>query len=630
MPPESNAGAVNAYRSAYLAAGVAMARLTPDGVLIDANPRFAELLGRAVDELPGCKLLDLLHPQDAEAMRAGVLSDFAAGAIHAELRFQAAAGTVWGRAAISIARQPGRAPDELVLTVEDLSSDGALLADRLNRALRVARPAGGRLALLMLATDELAKQVRDQLRPDDVVVRTGGDELGVILAGVGDRASASEIGQRLGAAFGISVFPEDGGDAASLIRQARREMYGGTDGAGMLEVEAGLDASDELGERVAALEPVSLFLTVPDKVLRRIARYMSAQQAAPGEPLAGSTLRIIQDGLCEVRDAEELPLFTLGPGDFMGLESVPVGVRALTECKLLVLDEAGMEAAAPAGSAFREALRLAAEQRDNHLRALLTRPRRVLGQGRTTSIAVYSSKGGSGRTTLALNLAAELGSKHPGEVLLVDLARPYNHVALLAGMSPSTCMARASAAPDERAFGPLLWSAVLPHSAGFMALPSALRPEEAELVTPQLLTRALNVLAGNFKYVVFDLGVALDDVTLAALEVSDQLLLLATPELAAMHDSRQLMDLLTRVLHVPEGRIHVLLNHRSPDSAMSRGDVEKVLRRELLAELRYHGAEPEMATLGGKLQLRANRRSQYARAVADVAARIDGVAALAV
>ena len=37
-----------------------------------------------------------------------------------------------------------------------------------------------------------------------------------------------------------------------------------------------------------------------------------------------------------------------------------------------------------------------------------------------------------------------------------------------------------------------------------------------------------------------------------------------------------------------------------------------------------------MATLGGKLQLRANRRSQYARAVADVAARIDGVAAVAV
>lgn len=621
---------MNAYRSAYLAAGVAMARLTPDGDLIDANPRFADLLGRPLDELGGCKLLDLLHPQDAEAMRAGVLSDFVAGAIHAELRFQAAAGTVWGRAAISVARQPGRAPDELVLTIEDLSSDGALLADRLNRALRVARPAGGRLALLMLATGELAEQVRDQLRPDDVVVRTGGDELGVILDGVGDRTRAAEVGQRLGVSFGTAIFPDDGADAPALIRRARREMYGGGEGAPVLDAEASLgDVTDDLSERVAALEPVSLFLSVPDKVLRRIARYMSAQQAAPGEPLAGSALRIIQDGLCEVRDAE-LPLFTLGPGDFTGLETVPVEVRALTECRLLVLDEAGMEAAAPAGSAFREALRLAAEQRDNHLRALLSRPRRALGQGRATAFAVYSSKGGSGRTTFALNLAAELGGKHPGEVLLVDLARPYNHVALLAGMSPSTCMARASGAADDRAFGPLLWSAVLPHSAGFMALPSALRPEEAELVTPQLLTRALNVLAANFRYVIFDLGVALDDVTLAALEIADQLLLLATPELAAMHDTRQLLELLTRVLNVPEGRIHALLNHRSPDPAMNRADVEKVLRRDLLAELRYHGAEPEMASLGGKLQLKANRRSQYARAVSEVAARLDGVTALAV
>src|SRR5437588_2253067 len=99
------------FRSAYLAAGVAMARLTPDGVLIDANTSFARLLGRPGARFRGRRLLDLLHPDDAAALRAGRLSTLHAGPILAELRFEALRRTVWGRASLALARQAGDAPD---------------------------------------------------------------------------------------------------------------------------------------------------------------------------------------------------------------------------------------------------------------------------------------------------------------------------------------------------------------------------------------------------------------------------------------------------------------------------------------------------------------------------------------
>jgi Flp pilus assembly CpaE family ATPase len=437
--------------------------------------------------------------------------------------------------------------------------------------------------------------------------------------------------------LGVAIFPDHAQDAQSLLRMARLDLYLGDRSAAPAapagaaapeEIPADLEKGDHLARRIELLEPVSLFLSVPQQVLRRIARYLSEQTHGPGEVVGGkgspAAIRIIQEGICEVRTeapAEPLSLLTLGPGDFMGVDSlllddpVPTHVHTLTDCKLLVLDEAAITRAAPAGSAFREALRLAAGQRDSHLRSLLARPQRSAAGSNAKQIAVYSTKGGSGRTTLALNLAAELGRRHPGEVLVIDLSLPYNHVALLANLSPSTCLARVAQATDERSFRQLLLGAVLPHPAGFMALPAALRPEEAELVKPGLLTRALAVLSGQYRYVIFDLGVALDDCVLAALEVSDHLLLVATPELASMHDSRLVIDLATRVLNIPAGRIHTVLNHRAADSAMNRKVVEEVLGRSVVAEFRYFGARPELAGLEGKLQAQTDPGGAYTRGI---------------
>jgi diguanylate cyclase (GGDEF)-like protein/PAS domain S-box-containing protein len=735
------------YRSAYAAAGVAMARLTRQGLVLDVNQAFGRLLGRSAAELAGCRLLDLVHSDDAEEVRAGRLTSLKAGKVVAELRFKAGDRTVWGRATISIARRADDVPDSLILTVEDLTAlktreaavergrlrdpatglaNAALFASRLTRSISTARRAGRKLAVLVIEIDRsvlideqqgagsaqkllayMAGRLQERVRPSDSVARTGGNEIGVVLGRVDEADLAAGVGKRLLAtlepefhlgeqgfqvkiSMGVALFPQDGTTSDALLRQARLDMYvgprsksagttsagGGGAGGGSGHIDSeqvspaggssgGIDPGgggvtdpaaagpagaapatpeldpaepgEDLAGRVALLEPVSLFLALPDRVLRRIARYMSEQAAGPGEEVAGpsspAALRIIHEGACEVRtdhEGESLKLLTLGPGDFVGVDSLfsenplPVYVRAITECKLLVLDGEMVTRAAPPGSAFRAALRQAAGQRDSHLRALIKRPHRIATGTGATEIAIYSTKGGSGRTTLALNLGAELGRRHPGEVLVVDLALPYNHIALLGNLSPSTCLARIGHAPDAT-FSALAWSAALPHPAGFMVLPATLRPEEAELVTPELLLRAMKVLAHQFRYIIFDLGVALDDVVLATLEMSDHLVLVATPELASMHDTRQLIELATNVLHIPAGRVHTILNNRSPDSLMTRKVVEEVLGQPLAAEFRYFGAGPEMAGLEGRLQVQSDPGGHFSRSVRAIVDRVGKV-----
>ena len=88
----------------------------------------------------------------------------------------------------------------------------------------------------------VANRLDEQLRADDFVARLGGDEFAIILTHPAASRAASRVarklnqvltesfklGQRryaLGASIGISVYPDDGLDANSLLRQADLAMY---------------------------------------------------------------------------------------------------------------------------------------------------------------------------------------------------------------------------------------------------------------------------------------------------------------------------------------------------------------------------------------------------------------------
>jgi pilus assembly protein CpaE len=397
------------------------------------------------------------------------------------------------------------------------------------------------------------------------------------------------------------------------------------------QADVGWPPYHEMLARVAVLERAPVFFTLPESALRGLSRRVrQLEVAARGTILyqdePGDTIFFIASGHCSViveRPPGAVTVAVLGPGDFFGdgacvLDRPHQGsVVAQSECKLIALDRHSLISVVGRDSAFMDDLRRLAEQRYRVFANTAVQATWGLMLDEATVVGLYSPKGGSGGTCLALNLVGSLAKRHPGQAVLLDLDFPYSHAALLAGLVPTSCLARMAVVEPE-SFDEALLSAILVHSGGPMILPGALRPEEADDVTPELITRAIAVLRKTFRYVVVDLGIALNDATLAVLDVAQHVVVVAAPELSAVKTAADAIDIVLK-LGTPHDRLTVVLNSRSPKPAVSRPAVERMLKRGVDVEVAFDGERPDQAALTGTILSISNPRSEITRGAQTIA-----------
>jgi pilus assembly protein CpaE len=385
--------------------------------------------------------------------------------------------------------------------------------------------------------------------------------------------------------------------------------------------------------RVALLEQAPAFFGLPERTLRSLARRLRRITLASGEAVVyqgepGDSIFFIEHGRCRVmieRPPSIVTVAVLSVADFFGeaacLMNRPqqASVFAQTECTLYALDRQALHAVLGRDGELFEQLRTLAEQRFNLFADTAVQATWGMLLGEATVVGLYSPKGGSGGTCLALNLVGRLSRLYPGQVLLLDLDFPYSHAALLAGLVPTSCLARLAGVPPD-SFEEVLLSSILYHAGGPMILPGALRPEESDLVTAELIARAIGILRKTFRYVVVDLGIAIDDSTLAVLDLTQHVVLVAAPELSAVKSAADAIEILQK-LGTPDDRLTVVLNNRTPKPAVSKPAVERMLKRSVDVEVSFDGAKPDQAALTGEILSLTDPKSEITRgaqALADI------------
>ncbi|HKR65245.1 MAG TPA: diguanylate cyclase, partial [Thermoanaerobaculia bacterium] len=265
------------------AAGVCVSHL--DGEIVDCNSTFATMLGYHRAELIGKRMADLYaNAAESEELTALLRGVGTLNSVEIELR-RADKRALW--VIENLVLVGDSASGVVHATVVDISDrkraeeqiefhayhdvlthlpNRKLFTDRLRHALTRAKRAGKSVAVMFIDIDhfktindtlghtsgdelllEMSRRLRECVRDDDTVARLGGDEFTIILAELRAADDAMLVAEKIlnavqepltiagmplvvTASIGISVYPDDGADPESLLRNADSAMYRAKEG----------------------------------------------------------------------------------------------------------------------------------------------------------------------------------------------------------------------------------------------------------------------------------------------------------------------------------------------------------------------------------------------------------------
>jgi pilus assembly protein CpaE len=224
-----------------------------------------------------------------------------------------------------------------------------------------------------------------------------------------------------------------------------------------------------------------------------------------------------------------------------------------------------------------EAEDLAATLRQVASRASAAPARAQAPEGPPGRILVFCApKGGTGRTTLAINTSIGLLQATRSPVVLVDAdyAAPAVDVALnLMGQRTIIDLLPRLARLDRE----LIAGVLTPHASGIALL---LAPPPADLSHPISLPQVQQILVllkRMYPWVIVDLGLPLDDTAFAFLDGADRIVMTVLPEMVGLRNTRLMLD----QLHgrgYPDDRVWLILNRSTMRGGVPASDIEERLR----------------------------------------------------
>jgi pilus assembly protein CpaE len=241
-------------------------------------------------------------------------------------------------------------------------------------------------------------------------------------------------------------------------------------------------------------------------------------------------------------------------------------------------------------TAFAETLRRLAERWSS---------KTVRVSARGTILTFFGAKGGVGTTTLAVHLAMYLVQCHQKKTLFIDNHPQLGHACIYLGIDGSRYHFQELVRNLSRLDSDLLRGYIATHSSGLEVLASPDICGSVKPTDPESIAQTLDFLRGEYDYVIIDTPTDLEDVNLAIIDASNQVYIIATPEIGAIRDLSRYVDSLSQGEHSVD-KVKIVVNRFSAQHAVSIEQIEKAIRLPVALKLTNSYAELARSALLGE------------------------------
>jgi pilus assembly protein CpaE len=205
-------------------------------------------------------------------------------------------------------------------------------------------------------------------------------------------------------------------------------------------------------------------------------------------------------------------------------------------------------------------------------------------------ISVYSNKGGLGKTSISVNLAASIASLGNYSVALVDLNLQLGDVATFLDLNPRFTISDISKnieRLDEDYMKSSLEKVIFPKQnpvGSIYVLADPVSVEQCEEISADHINTIITLCKDFFDFVIVDLSSTLDNKTITAIDLSDSVLLVTLANLPSIKSANRVLSLFKQLAY-PDEKIKIILNRYSKYDEITAEDIGEVLSKPVFAKV---------------------------------------------
>lgn len=256
------------------------------------------------------------------------------------------------------------------------------------------------------------------------------------------------------------------------------------------------------------------------------------------------------------------------------------------------------------------------------VRALLARVSRPEVTRKAHTITLFSLKGGTGLTTLTVNLAVALSQMWKTcKVGLVDMSLNNGQVPLFLNLVPRFTLSDLARERLEDISWDLMQNYFLKHESEVSVLSAPSLPTMADLVTPQLVGAFMPALQQDFDYILVDGAHNYGEAMIAMLEHTELVMVVVSPEMAAVKSASDALNALQEMGY-PTKQTVLLLNHTFGQGGLAAEDIQEALGKKPVAQIPYEAKQAVAALNRGVPLLSYAPNTATAQEIAMLAYRL--------